>query len=524
MLSTSRRIVVSALLAAGCAPAATVSTPTTTPAVGAVPAVTMPTATELRRDLFTFADDSFRGRETGTPDADRAARWLAARLSQLGLEPAGDSGFFQRVPMDRTQTTLSAARVTRNGAVTPLAEKRDIVVLASLGPGAPLPRIQADAEVVFAGYGLRDSTRDDLRGLQAGGKVVVVVGDSPPGSAAERGMQAVFNRVGPLLAQGPAAIVLLLPDSLYSPAAGALGGVQLSLRSSTTSPRPAAQTRLLPMIAFAPLRPDSPLLPPGGASASPGPVAGMRMSATLSTSDDVINGYNVVAIARGGDARMRNTYVAYGAHYDHVGIQPSNTADSIANGADDDASGSVALLALARSWMQGPRPRRSALFVWHVGEEKGLFGSEFFTNNPTVPIDSIVAQINADMIGRNGDDSLYIVGPGAAPNGQSLVLGSLVDSANTAQARPFILDRTWDSQDHPERIYFRSDHYSYARKGVPIVFLTTGLHDQYHQVTDEAHLINYPKLERVARLMYSIGVMVGNREERPRPAPRAQQD
>ncbi|MGQ0766065.1 MAG: M28 family peptidase [Gemmatimonadota bacterium] len=523
MYSITRHAIVTALLAAGCAPATTViSTPAATPGPGVTPAVVAPTASELRRDLFAFADDSFRGRETGTPDADRAAHWLVARLMQLGLEPAGDSGFYQRVPMDRTRTTLAAARVTRNGAVTQLAEKRDIVVLSSLGPGAPLPRIEADADIVFAGYALRDSSRDDLRGLQVGGKVVVIVGDVPPGSSEERGMQAVFNRVGPLFGQGPAAIVLLLPDSLYSPAAGALGGVQLALRSSTTSPRPTTQTRLLPMIAFAPLRPDSPLLPPGGPSASPGPLTGHRLAATLTTRDDVINGYNVVAVARGSDARMRNTYVAYGAHYDHVGIQPSSTSDSIANGADDDASGSVALLALARSWMQGPRPRRSALFVWHVGEEKGLFGSEYFTNNPTVPIDSIVAQINADMIGRNSDDSLYIVGPGAAPNGQSLVLGSLVDSANAALPKPFTFDRTWDSQDHPERIYFRSDHYNYARKGIPIVFLTTGLHGQYHQVTDEANLINYPKLERVAGLMYTIGVIVGNREERPRPAPRAQ--
>jgi hypothetical protein len=506
-----------ATLLLGCTRAATVVS-SAPPAI--TPTSIAPTVAELRRDVFAFAADSFRGRETGTPDADRAARWLARRLGELGVEPAGDSGFFQRVPMNRTRTSLVNASVTRGSASTPLAEKRDIVVLSSLGPGAPLPRLEADAELVFASYALKEGSRDDLKGLQVAGKVVVVVGDSPAGSTAGRGMQDVFNRVGPLLGQSPAGIVLLLPDSLYSPAAGALGGVQLSLRGGAA---PAAGARVLPMIAFAPLRAASPLLPPGWpASNASGPMTGAKFSAKLTTTDDVINGYNVVGVVRGQDPQLRNTYVAYGAHYDHVGIQPSATGDSIANGADDDASGSMTLLALARSWMQGPRPKRSALFVWHVGEEKGLFGSEYFTTHPTVPLDSIVAQINADMIGRNGTDSLFIVGPGAAPDGQSLVMGVLADSANASLAKPFVFDRSWDTQTHPERIYFRSDHFNYASKGVPIVFLTSGLHSQYHQVTDEAALINYDKLAKVGDLMYRLGVAIGNRTERPKPAVKSQ--
>jgi Zn-dependent M28 family amino/carboxypeptidase len=167
--------------------------------------------------------------------------------------------------------------------------------------------------------------------------------------------------------------------------------------------------------------------------------------------------------------------------------------------------------------MQGPRPRRSALFVWHIGEEKGLFGSEAFTDKPTVPLDSVVAQLNADMIGRNATDSLYIVGPGAAPNGQSSVVGSVVDSVNTASPAPFTFNREWDTTTHPERIYFRSDHFNYARKGIPIVFLTTGLHPQYHQVTDEAALIDYTKMARIGDLMYRTGLALGNRPTRPKP-------
>jgi Zn-dependent M28 family amino/carboxypeptidase len=226
---------------------------------------------------------------------------------------------------------------------------------------------------------------------------------------------------------------------------------------------------------------------------------------------------------------MNGTYVAYGAHFDHIGIQPPTNGDSIANGADDDGSGSVALLAIARAFQNAPtRPRRSMLFVWHGGEEKGLLGSAYFTAHPTVPIDSMVAQINADMIGRNGSASegarpgpgaehtLFIVGPAAAENGQSRVLGQIVDSVNARRATPFRFNREWDSPTHPERIYFRSDHYNYAKKGIPVVFFTTGLHEDYHKVTDEPSKIDYAKLARVATLMHDVVVAVGNRRTRPR--------
>jgi Zn-dependent M28 family amino/carboxypeptidase len=230
-----------------------------------------------------------------------------------------------------------------------------------------------------------------------------------------------------------------------------------------------------------------------------------------------VTAHNVVALVRGRDPALRASYVAYGAHYDHIGVLPAEAGDSIANGADDDGSGSVSLLAVAEAFVTAPeRPRRSVLFVWHVGEEQGLLGSSYFTEHPTVPLDSIVAQLNADMIGRNAPDSLYIVGPAAAPRGQSRVLGEIVDSVNRALPRPFQFNREWDSPTHPEQIYFRSDHYNYARRGVPIVFFTTGLHVDYHRVSDEPAKIDYEKLARVDRLLYEVGRAVANRPTRPR--------
>lgn len=179
----------------------------------------------------------------------------------------------------------------------------------------------------------------------------------------------------------------------------------------------------------------------------------------------------------------------------------------------------MALLAIARAATRsGARARRSFLFVWHTGEELGLYGSDWFTRHPTVPLDSVVAQLNADMIGRNAPDSLYLVGPLAAPNGQSRMLGAIVDSVNAAQPRPFLIDRDWDSPTHPEQIYYRSDHYNYAKHGVPIVFFTSGLHADYHTVSDEPGKIDYAKLARVARLIWESGLAVAERPTPPRRA------
>lgn len=480
-----------------------------------------PTVEELRRDLFIFAADSFGGRETGTPYADKAARWLAARLAEMGLEPGGDSGYFHRVPLLRTGVTPGVIEVSGPAGRAPLQVGRDLAFMASLGPGAPLPKNTADAEVVFAGYGLIEPAlkRDDYAGLSVAGKVVVVAALTPPGvDEAKRkeleNPQNLFNRLGAAIAKQPAAVILLLPDSVYALAASQFAGVQIALdKGAAPTPGP----RLLPMVVVGKVS-GSPLIPAGWPASGAALPGGTRFKASYTEQPSRFNGYNVIGIVRGSDAALRNTYVAYGAHYDHIGISTVAGGDSINNGADDDGSGSVTLLAIARSWLQGPRPKRSGLFVWHIGEEKGLFGSEAFTEKPTVPADSIVAQLNADMIGRNGTDSLYIVGPGAAPNGQSAMLGAVVDSVNTVGSQPFVFNREWDTTTHPERIYFRSDHYNYARKGIPIVFFTTGLHAQYHKVTDEAALIDYAKMARIGDLMYRTGLALGNRGTRPKPS------
>jgi hypothetical protein len=493
---------------------------------------------ELRRDLFAFAADSFAGRETGTPHSVRAARFLANRLVALGVEPAGDSMYLQRVPLIKaTFSAQTRFAVTVNQSTLPLALGTDVVPLVNLGPGAPLPRRNAEGEVFFAGYGMTAQGRNDFQGLTESGKVIVMLHGAPPGvtdtALRERleSQDELGMRIGRALQFQPSAVVLLMTGKateFYSQAAPEL------LRTVTRTPGDQStsdQQRPLPMVVLGLAKPGSPLLPANWPSAdAPQPLTGRRFSGRIDILQEPFTAYNVVGVVRGSDPRWNKTYVAYGAHYDHIGIQRGMTPDSIANGADDDGSGSVAMLAIAKSMMQ-QRPRRSALFVWHTGEEKGLLGSSFFTDHPTVPIDSIVAQLNSDMIGRRGGpkshfdsrvsgasgaNRLYIVGPSAAPNNQSKVLGGLLDTVNARQARPLDLDREWDSPTHPERIYFRSDHYSYAQKGIPVLFFTTGLHEDYHKVSDEPQKIDYEKLARISSLLLELGTTIGNRETRPR--------
>ena len=485
-----------------------------------------PTSDELQRDLAVFASDSFRGREAGTPDERRAAKFIVDRLASLGVEPAGDSGFYQRVPLKSRRFT-DATRFTIEGPTgrTVIAPGEQLVPLTSFGPGAPLPRNTASGELVFAGYGLvrSDLGRNDFAGLNAQGKVVVVVNGAPAGvddatRASLEHESAVGERLFRLASLRPAAVIFLMTGKAGENLALGLPDMLRGMSEMSEDLQQPDSMRTLPMVLLGRLEQNRALLPAGWPNDDRAQLlTGRRFSARVEETIQNITTYNVVGIVRGIDPALRNTYVAYGSHYDHLGVLPAENGDSIANGADDDGSGSMALLAIARAFTTStPKPRRSILFVWHTAEEKGLLGSSYFTTHPTVPITSIVAQINADMIGRNKGDSVFIVGPNAAPGGQSRRLGAIVDSVNAASPRPLVFDRTWDDPQHPEHIYERSDHYSYAREGIPVVFFTGPLHADYHRVTDEHTSINYESLTRITALLYETGRTIADATRPPR--------
>jgi Zn-dependent M28 family amino/carboxypeptidase len=206
--------------------------------------------------------------------------------------------------------------------------------------------------------------------------------------------------------------------------------------------------------------------------------------------------------------------------YDSVRREHAVRLDSIRNGADDDGSGSVTLLEIAEAFARSPtKPKRSLLFVWHTGEEKGLLGSRWVTDHLPVPPDSIVAQLNMDMVGRGaahdipggGDRYLQLVGSRRL----STELGDIVEAVNKTERTPFAFDYRFDANGDPENIYCRSDHYNYARLGIPVVFFTTGLHGDYHQVTDEPQYIDYPHMARVGQLVYDVAARVANLDHRP---------
>jgi len=282
---------------------------------------------------------------------------------------------------------------------------------------------------------------------------------------------------------------------------------------------------------------------------------------------------NVVGLVEGSDPVLRNTYILIGAHLDHVGYSqaatgrlsspdacrrrspaaqeavvaagrtvqrptdagrggrgrqggdaddsdepavPFDERDAISNGADDDGSGSTALMAIARAFATGARPKRSVVFIWHAGEESGLYGSRYNADFPVVPIDAVQAQLNIDMVGRNDCDdiegdfsnTLFVVGADRISTG----LHNAIVETNDAMPAPLRLDYELNDADDPENVYRRSDHYSYAAKGIPVAFFTTGLHPDYHRVTDEVDRIQFEKMARVADLIYRTGMTLANRD------------
>jgi len=251
---------------------------------------------------------------------------------------------------------------------------------------------------------------------------------------------------------------------------------------------------------------------------------GREVTFSVEVVEDVIYTQNVVATLEGADPALRREHVALGAHYDHVGIGTPVDGDSIYNGADDDGSGTTAVLAIAGAFARGERPRRSLLFVWHAGEEVGMWGSRYLNEHPPVPPDDIVAQLNIDMIGRSrqaGDDSaanrdltgpeeVYVIGPQIMSDD----LGALIAGVNDDYLGLEIDDR-YDRVDEPSRFFFRSDHIHYARNGIPIAFFFTGVHEDYHRPSDHAARIDYAKLEKVTRTIYAVARELANQEGRP---------
>lgn len=503
---------------------------------------------DLMTRLYVFADDSMMGRDAGTLGSVKATDYLAAEAKRIGLVPAGDNGtYFQTLPL-KTRRVDPLSTFIAGGAT--LTFGTEFAISGNSTVNKP------DLETVYGGV-IGDTARR-ISPEQAAGKLVVM---SMP--ASQEAIGAVLGN-GALVPTTAAAVVVIVPRQVQ----GLMGFVT---RPGITVADEEAPARLFVM---APAM--SKLFTKSVDSLAVGE-AGTKVSvnAIVEMKDSPFPARNVVGILPGSDAKLKNTYVAVGAHSDHVGISPravdhdsvlvfnrivrpggaedSNkmgTAaqfeqvnaelaelrktrparrDSIFNGADDDGSGSVAVLEIAEYMASmKTKPKRSTLFVWHVGEEKGLWGSAYFTGHPTVARDSIVAQLNMDMVGRGantdqtgisadgkelrgGPDYLQLVGSRRL----STELGDLVERVNVSKKYGFSFDYAMDANGHPMNIYCRSDHYEYAKWNIPVTFFTTGGHSAYHQLTDEPQYIDYPHMLRVSKLVADIATEVGNGAKRP---------
>ena len=472
------------------------------------------TAADLRRHVGVLAADSMMGRETGTPGLLKARDYLAAEAARLGLRPAGDDGtFFDRVELLRKGYTLSASATPAGGAAVQLSTDEIVPLSGEAGvPGGAHSR--GEGPLVYGGWMVdgdvpesADMTLDQL----SGAVLVLRFGAAPGGGGVPRvryNLDRLWDRSSPL-----AAILVVVEGAVeeyWEVGSGILRGGSLELRRNYEG---MSRVGGPPVFLVRPSLAERLIGQPLATARQPRTGLGTFRYELLPTRTPVVS-WNVVATLPGRDAALAREHVALGAHYDHEGVGEALDGDSIFNGADDDASGTAALLEIAERYARAPqaeRPRRSLLFVWHTAEEKGLLGSESFTDAPTVPRESIVSMLNVDMLARNAADSMHLVGSRRL----STRLGSLVEEVNARQERPFRFDYSWDVPGHPEQIYCRSDHYNYARYGIPVAFFTSGLHPEYHKPSDEAETLDYDKLLRGTRLIGDVALAIGNLDARP---------
>jgi hypothetical protein len=559
-----RLLVAIGLLAGGAVSALAQAAPPAPPAplpLKHAPEPTAPavTAADLMSRLYVFADDSMMGREAGTPGHIKGTEYIERELRRLGLEPAGDrSSFFQDFALETIAPQVKVS--VGNEALTP---GTDFLAFPFVGlPALGAPFDAAGVNVVFGGkLGTPNLVAPDA----VNGKLVLFLPPDGP-----TGWQ-FWSRFGPPQYQryaGSKGLIVAALDVTPEPVRDLIQGKE-QMRIAGQSEMQKGEIPLLYVTKAAAEKmmggPLSGILP--GAEGKPVTAQGWFGAVPVAAP-----ARNVVAIVRGSDPKLKEQYVAFGAHTDHDGIREPvdhdslrafNTivrpggaedgakqatpaqlesvralldslrggnparVDSIMNGADDDASGSMALLELAEQFAKNPA-KRSLLFVWHTAEEKGLFGSRWFTDNPTVPRDSIVAGLNIDMIGRGGANDLKNGGPGylqlIGSRRLSTQLGNLVEEVNTKGNHGFGFDYQYDADNHPQQYYCRSDHYNYARYGIPVVFFSTGGHRDYHMPTDEPQYIDYDKLARVTMFIGEVGKAVANLDQRlvvdkPKPDP-----
>jgi hypothetical protein len=463
-------------------------------------------ASEIHDRIAVIADDSMRGRATPSPELEKVAAYIAGQFRAFGLTPGGDSGsFIQRYAVNQLRVdTTSFVMAMGRGAHGHWLLGRDAFLAFGQPPATPLT-----APVVLVA-GVPADTSRPFGDTRISGTIVIQVVRP----------QLLGNNLIPLITKAVAggvqawiAVSNFPPDRFAEMARNSLAAKYEVAGATERGFLPISIYVVRDSAALEVLRAAgedvTALLAPG---AAPGvrPLPGF--TATVDVRRSVVStasAPNTIGVLEGSDPRLRNQYVFFTGHMDHIGVPSSGEgcepvgADSICNGADDDGSGAIGVVELAQAFSRlTPRPRRSLVIMTVSGEERGLWGSGYYTSHPEFPLAATVADLNTDMIGRNPADGVMAIGK------EHSSLGPLVDSI--AARHPELRIRVIGDTMPQEQLFYRSDHFNFARRGVPILFFTTGLHADYHRPTDSVDKIDGGQEARILRLVFYLGLDVAN--------------
>jgi len=463
----------------------------------------------VRHHVGVLADDSMLGRATPSPQLEQTARYVAEQFRRFGLKPAGDTGYLQRYTVAQrvVDTQVSVIRIAGAAPAT-LKPGRDVYLLRF----TPLPTRELSGPVVLF-TGTPDSA-NPLAGADVRGAWAATIATATP-----QGVQINPEWVMAVLRAGAIGWMVISnrPDAQWQNRLARTTTPTRTLEGVPSDTEPAAGAfEIRDATAAATLGIDPPALRArtGGWTARSLPAVTITYLAKERELGRA-SAPNVIGVLEGSDPNLKSEYVFFTGHMDHIGTPGAGEgcvakgADSICNGADDDASGTTAVLEAAEAFATlAPHPKRSLAFMTVSGEERGLWGSQFFSEHPTVPLANVVADLNSDMVGRNWKDTIVVIGKEHSNLGATL--------NRVARAHPELRMTPIDDIWPQERFYFRSDHYNFARKGIPILFFFNGTHADYHQVGDSPDKIDAEKEARIVKLLFYLGLDVANAAERPK--------
>lgn len=476
------------------------------------------TEQELAFHLEFLAADEFNGRNTPSPELKIASLYLAKMAENYGLEPLLPGGsYLQEMPL--IVSTVSPVQTVMRFSSRDRTKEFSFPFDFGLQGRSVLPG-EVKGEVVFLGLGLEapELDWDDYKDIDVKGKIAVMLdAELPPDHRLEpeKNRRLLRRRGYNARLKGARAVLMVLnPQREEIFAAGNMvfdnpaRATRLAQDAPETTPLPATfyQLDVRQGTAAAILGIKETALTEMFSQLNNGEqVAAKKISRSnldISVAVNTRRGrtYNVVAWLKGSDPELQDEYVLFGSHHDHLGFREGR----VLNGADDNGSGTVAMLELAQA-LQIKRPRRSVIFVWHTAEEKGLWGSYHFLAESPVPVEKMSAELNMDMICRNDPESLYLIGS----NKLSSELDAIIHAVNDKYIN-FNLDYTYEDPGHPDQFFFRSDQYPYIRYGIPGVWFFCGTTEDYHQETDTVDKVDYTKMARVTKLVYLAALEIGN--------------